>query len=88
YTARFDEEGAPPDPTVFYHGRRYEGSSLGVVQWWAYSAFDQFTTNFHWHDWEVLHAFVDLDADEVQLYVASAHSRKVPNNEFLDPDGP
>ncbi|MFB6222325.1 MAG: hypothetical protein ABEH86_01460 [Haloarcula sp.] len=79
-------DGEPPNPTVFYHAVEYEGSPLAVVQFWFYSAFDQFTTNFHWHDWEVLHVFVDTDTDEPQLYVASSHSRKVPNNEFLDPD--
>ncbi|WP_066412184.1 hypothetical protein [Halorubrum aethiopicum] len=77
---------APPDPTVFYHGVAYEDSPLEAVQFWFYSAFDQFTTNFHWHDWEVLHVFVDRETDEPQLYVASSHSRRVPNNEFLDPD--
>jgi len=30
--------------------------------------------------------FVDTDDDDPQLYVASSHSRKVPNNEYLDPD--
>ena len=86
YHERYDEAGVPPDPTVFYHGVRYEDSPLAVVQFWLYSAFDQFTANFHWHDWEVLHVFVDLDTGEPQLYVASSHSRSVPNNEFLDPD--
>ncbi|MFD1570578.1 hypothetical protein [Halorubrum laminariae] len=86
YHERYDEDGAPPDPTVFYHGVRYAESPLAVVQFWLYSAFDQFTANFHWHDWEVLHVFVDLDTGEPQLYVASSHSRSVPNNEFLDPD--
>ncbi|OYR58307.1 hypothetical protein [Halorubrum halodurans] len=76
----------PPAPTVFYHGVRYEDSPLEAVQFWFYSAFDQFTTNFHWHDWEVLHVFVDGETDAPQLYVASSHSRRVPNNEFLDPD--
>ena len=78
--------GDPPNPTVFYNAVKYEGSPLAVVQFWLYSAFDQFTTNFHWHDWEVLHVFVDTDSGDPQLYVASSHSRKVPNNEFLDPD--
>ncbi|PAU85278.1 hypothetical protein CK500_01010 [Halorubrum salipaludis] len=86
YHERYDEAGEPPDPTVFYNGVRYEDSPLAVVQFWLYSAFDQFTANFHWHDWEVLHVFVDLDAGDPQLYVASSHSRSVPNNEFLDPD--
>ncbi|TKX68620.1 hypothetical protein [Halorubrum sp. GN11GM_10-3_MGM] len=86
YHERYDEAGEPPDPTVFYNGMRYEDSPLAVVQFWLYSAFDQFTANFHWHDWEVLHVFVDLDSGDPQLYVASSHSRSVPNNEFLDPD--
>ncbi|MFB6270352.1 MAG: hypothetical protein ABEH83_10430 [Halobacterium sp.] len=75
-----------PSPTAFYHVVEYESSPLAVVQFWFYSAFDQFTTNFHWHDWELLQVFVDTDTEEPQLYVASSHSRKVPNNEFLDPD--
>ncbi|WP_407040397.1 hypothetical protein [Halovalidus salilacus] len=80
------DDHKPPDPTVFYHAVEYEESPLAVVQFWCYSVFDQFTTNFHWHDWEVLQVFVDTDTDEPQLYVASSHSRTVPNNEFLDPD--
>jgi hypothetical protein len=84
YTEAYDEE--PPSPTVFYHAVTYEASPLAAVQFWYYSAFDQFTTNFHWHDWEVLHVFVDTDTGEPQLYVASSHSGRVPNNEFLDPD--
>jgi len=70
---------------MFYRGVRYVDSSLGAVQFWLYSAFDQFTTNFHWHDWELLQVFIDLERREPPLYVASAHSRKVPNNEFLEP---
>ncbi|MFC7238449.1 hypothetical protein ACFQS4_09490 [Saliphagus sp. GCM10025317] len=84
---RNDGDGRkPPEPTVFYHAVEYDDSPLVVVQFWCYSVFDQFTTNFHWHDWEVLQVFVDTDTDEPQLYVASSHSRSVPNNEFLDPD--
>lgn len=74
----------PPDPVLFYNVLEYEESPLAVVQYWFYSVFDQFTTNFHWHDWELLQVFVDTE--KPQLYVASSHSRKVPNNEFLDPD--
>jgi hypothetical protein len=81
-----DTGDGPPNPTVFYNVVEYEDSPLAVAQFWMYSAFDQFTTNFHWHDWEVLHVFVDTETEEPQLYVASSHSRKVPNNEFLDPD--
>ncbi|MFC7132183.1 MULTISPECIES: twin-arginine translocation signal domain-containing protein [Salinibaculum] len=79
-------EGSPPDPTVFYNVVEYEDSPLVAVQFWLYSVFDQFTTNFHWHDWEVLHVFHDRETERPQLYVASAHGRSVPNNEFLDPD--
>jgi hypothetical protein len=77
----------PPDPIAFYNVREYEESPLAVVQYWFYSVFDQFTTNFHWHDWELLQVFFDTETEEPQLYVASSHSRSVPNNEFLDPDG-
>ena len=76
----------PPEPSVFYHVVEYEDAPLAVVQFWLYSAFDQFTTNFHWHDWELLQVFVDTDSGEPQLHVASAHSRSAPNNEHLDPD--
>ncbi|ESP88327.1 hypothetical protein K933_09397 [Candidatus Halobonum tyrrellensis G22] len=90
YTAEFEATGEPPAPTVFYNVRRYRGTELAVVQFWFYSVFDQFTSNFHWHDWELLQVFVDLSADgEVgapALFVASAHSRSVPNNEFINPE--
>ncbi|SDY69576.1 hypothetical protein [Halopenitus persicus] len=86
YHRRYEESEEPPNPTMFYHVREYADSPLAVVQFWYYAAFDQFTTNFHWHDWEVLHVFVDTDTEDPQLYVASSHSRAVPNNEFLDPD--
>jgi hypothetical protein len=76
----------PPAPTAFYNVVEYEASPLAVVQFWFYSVFDQFTTNFHWHDWELLQVFVDTDSGAPQLHVASSHSRKVPNNEFLDPE--
>ncbi|MGM0604243.1 MAG: hypothetical protein ACQETB_01080 [Halobacteriota archaeon] len=83
-----DQGGAddPPAPTSFYNVVEYEESPLVVIQFWFYSVFDQFTANFHWHDWELLQVFVDTDTDEPQLHVASSHSRKVPNNEFLDPE--
>ena len=93
-----------PHPTVFYQAIGYPDSPLCCVQFWIYSAFDQFSTNFHWHDWEVLHVFVDRSAGDSAnatgtstpaadtagtgrpvLFVASAHSRTVPNNEHLDP---
>ncbi len=86
YTAASADSETPPEPTVFYNVVAYEDSPLAVVQFWMYSVFDQFTTNFHWHDWEVLHVFHDRENERPQLYVASAHGRSVPNNEFLDPD--
>jgi len=86
YTAEFRDSGDPPNPTVFYNVVEYANSPLAVVQFWLYSAFDQFSTNFHWHDWEVVHVFVDTDTGDPQLFVASAHARKIPNNEFLDPE--
>ena len=106
YTAAVRETGDPPNPATFYQVLSYPDSPLVCVQYWFYSAFDQFTTNFHWHDWEVLHVFVDLsmedagatgtqsgarmtvdteDTGSAVLFVASAHSRNVPNNEHLDP---
>ena len=86
YTAQFREREQPPDPTLWHNVVSYDGSPIAVVQYWAYSVFDQFTTNFHWHDWEVLHVFVDTDDEAPVLFVASSHSRTVPNNEFLDPE--
>jgi hypothetical protein len=86
YTEKASDAETPPDPTVFYHGVEYTDSPLEVVQFWYYSAFDQFTTNFHWHDWEVLHVFVDTESGDPALYLASSHSGRVPNNEFLDPE--
>ena len=86
YTEQFREGGDPPAPTLWHNVVGYEDSPLSVVQYWIYSAFDQFTTNFHWHDWEVVHVFVDTDTDDPVLFVASSHSRRVPNNEFLDPE--
>jgi hypothetical protein len=76
-----------PAATVFYNALQYDGTDLGVIQYWFYSAFDQFSVNFHWHDWEVLQVFLDLSGETVEptLFVASAHSRSVPNNEYLDP---
>ncbi|WP_435067491.1 hypothetical protein [Haloplanus sp. C73] len=86
YTADAASGHGPPAPTVFYHAVEYADSPLAVVQFWYYSAFDQFSTNFHWHDWEVVHVFVDTDSGDPQLFVASSHSGRVPNNEHLDPD--
>ncbi|QZY00960.1 hypothetical protein K6T25_01805 [Halobaculum rubrum] len=92
YSRDTDQAGEPPNRTVFYNAVDYPETDLVVVQYWMYSAFDQFSINFHWHDWEVLHAFLDVSEDsgdpetgDPTLLVASAHSRKVPNNEYLDP---
>ena len=85
YSAAFRETGSPPAPTVFYNiVEAAEG--VDAVQYWLYSTFDQFTVNFHWHDWELLQVFVDRDSEDPLLLSASAHSRSIPNNEFLDPE--
>ena len=93
YAREYDPGGEPPNRTAFYNVVRYAETDLAVVQYWFYSAFDQFSVNFHWHDWEVLHVFLDVgeesgdpETGDPTLLVASAHSRKVPNNEFLDPE--
>ncbi|WP_224268465.1 hypothetical protein [Haloprofundus salinisoli] len=86
YTSERRASGAPPAPTIFYNVVEYRDSSLSAVQYWLYSAFDQFTTNFHWHDWELFQVFVDGETGEPVLYTASAHSESVPNNEFVDPE--
>jgi len=84
YVTRTRDRETPPDPTVFYRVVEYSGR-LAVVQYWLYTAFDQFSTNFHWHDWELLQAFVDRRTGRPVLFSASAHSRSVPNNEHVDP---
>jgi hypothetical protein len=86
YAADTDAADGVPAPTVFWQTRRYTGTDLLVVQYWLYSAFDQFSVNFHWHDWELLQVFLDRETEEPTLFSASAHSRRVPNNEFVDPD--
>ena len=87
YSAAFRETGSPPAPTVFYNVVE-AADGIDAVQYWLYSAFDQFTVNFHWHDWELLQVFVDRETGEPVLLSASAHSRTSPNNEFLDPTIP
>jgi hypothetical protein len=47
YAERFADTGSPPGPTVFYHAVGYDDSPLAAVQFWSYSVFDQFKTNFH-----------------------------------------
>jgi len=84
YSAEFRETGAPPAPTVFYNVVE-AAEGIDAVQYWLYSVFDQFTVNFHWHDWELLQVFVNRQTGEPLLLSASAHSRQSPNNEFLDP---
>ena len=92
YHERFTGE-RPPNPTVFYNAVGYEDSSLAVVQFWFYSVFDQFTTNFHWHDWEVLHVFVGTglvfahsgrEGDDAE----SAQGRANSNRSSTRPNGP
>ncbi|MGM0590537.1 MAG: hypothetical protein ACQETI_02715, partial [Halobacteriota archaeon] len=85
YTASFVETGDPPTPTVFYNVVE-AADGVDAIQYWLYSVFDQFTVNFHWHDWELLQVFVERSTGNPLLLSASAHSRSVPNNEFLDPD--
>jgi hypothetical protein len=87
YSAAFRETGSPPAPTVFYNVVE-AAPGVDAVQYWLYSAFDQFTVNFHWHDWELLQVFVDRESGDPILLSASAHSRASPNNEFLDPEIP
>jgi len=87
YSADMRASGRPPHPTVFYNCIEVS-ADVEVVQYWMYSAFDQFTVNFHWHDWELLQVFVDSDTGDPMVVSASAHSRKVPNNEVRAPDVP
>ncbi|WP_144796810.1 hypothetical protein [Halorubrum depositum] len=87
YSATFRETVVPPAPTVFYNVVE-AAEGVDALQYWLYSAFDQFTVNFHWHDWELLQVFVDRETGEPLLLSASAHSRASPNNEFLDPEIP
>ncbi|MFB6299555.1 MAG: hypothetical protein ABEH65_04775 [Halobacteriales archaeon] len=84
YTER-RRNGSMPDPSVFYHVVELSAELL-AIQYWMYSVFDQFSVNFHWHDWELLQVFVDRSSEEAVMVAASAHARKIPNNEFLDPD--
>lgn len=85
YTAAFAETGTPPAPTVFYNVVE-AADGVDAVQYWMYSVFDQFTVNFHWHDWELVQVFVDRASGTPLLLAASAHARSVPNNEYLEPD--
>ena len=77
--------GAPPAPTVFYNVVPVD-DTIVALQYWMYSVFDQFAVNFHWHDWELLSVFVDVETEEVVLLSASAHARSCPNNEYLRPE--
>jgi hypothetical protein len=87
YSDEFRSGGGPPHPTVFYQ-QVSVSAEIDAIQYWLYSVFDQFTVNFHWHDWELLQVFVDSETGDPLLLSASAHSRKVPNNEVLEPDVP
>jgi hypothetical protein len=85
YVDAFDSPDAPPAPAVFYHVVT-PAEGVAVVEYWFYSVFDQFTTNFHWHDWELLSVWIDVsDEPTPVLAVGSAHARSMPNNEFLRP---
>lgn len=58
YSRVFKETGNPPGPVVFY--RVVEAApGIDAIQYGFYSVFDQFTVNFHWHDWELFQVFVD-----------------------------
>ena len=85
YSAAYRASGTPPEPIVFYHVVE-AAPGIDAIQYWMYSVFDQFTVNFHWHDWELLQVFVDRETGSPRLLSASAHSRVSPNNEFLEPD--
>ena len=87
YSQQVREFGGPPEPTVFYNVVE-AADGVDAVQYWSYSVFDQFTVNFHWHDWELLQVFVDRETEEPLLLSASAHARGTPNNEFVDPEIP
>ncbi|MFA9516344.1 hypothetical protein ACERIT_03865 [Halopenitus sp. H-Gu1] len=87
YSAAFDETETPPDPRVFYNIVE-AADGVDAIQYWFYSVFDQFTVNFHWHDWELLQVFIDRETGSPLLLSASAHSRAIPNNEFLEPEVP
>lgn len=90
YTREFKDSGIPPEPTVFYNvvgcedsDKPLEEHQLIAVQYWRYYVFDQFL-NFHWHDSEKFHVFIDTETMEPVIYVANAHLNWCPNNEFLD----
>ncbi len=85
YSREFRSTGGPPRPTVFYRVVPVDDSVV-ALQYWFYSVFDQFSVNFHWHDWELLQVFVDTQTAAVRLLVASSHARRCPNNEYLHPD--
>ncbi|MFD1647514.1 hypothetical protein [Haloarchaeobius litoreus] len=84
YAAAYAEAGEPPAPVAFYNVVE-AADGVDALQYWFYSTFDQFTVNFHWHDWELLQVFVDRETGAPLLLSASAHARSVPNNEFRDP---
>jgi hypothetical protein len=84
YAAAYRETGEPPAPVAFYNVVE-AAEGVDALQYWFYSTFDQFTVNFHWHDWELLQVFVDRETGTPLLVSASAHARSVPNNEYRDP---
>ena len=84
YTGDYHDGGLPPAPVVYWHAHDAT-DDIFAIQYWMYSVFDQFTVNFHWHDWELLQVFIDAETREPVLISASAHSRASPNNEALHP---
>jgi hypothetical protein len=85
YSAAYTSRTDPPNPTVFYRTVAAT-DDVDAIQYYFYSAFDQFSANFHWHDWELLQVFLDSETGDPLLLCASAHKDPVPNNEVLEPD--
>ncbi len=85
YTREYHELGRPPSPIVYWHAHDAT-ANVFAIQYWQYLVFDQFTVNFHWHDWELVQVFIDAETRRPVLVSASAHSRSSPNNEYVEPD--
>jgi len=101
YTARRERAGEPPNPTVFHRvvgagdGPAAE-SDLLTVSYWFYYAFDQFASNFHWHDSEAYHVLCDAagvgrdadagaaDAVEPVVRITDPHADAATNAEVVD----
>ena len=61
YTREYHAGGLPPAPVVYWHAHDAT-TEVFAIQYWMYSVFDQFTVNFHWHDWELLQVFIDAES--------------------------